>query len=82
MEHQEALNWMEKCLTQDHEGFHINLNLHQKLLKSSLNYTHKIDYLWPVNKELKIMASVSIDKAIKNNIASFKKFTKSMAESV
>ena len=82
MDHQEALNWMEKCFCKDHEGFHINLNLHQKLLKNSLNYPNKIDYLWPVNKQLKIMASVSIEKAIKNNIASFKKFTKSISTSM
>lgn len=32
MSSSEALHWMEKCLCQEHEGFHANLKHHQNLL--------------------------------------------------
>lgn len=80
MSAQEALQWMEKCLCQEHDGFHLTLNYHQRLLSDLRRLFDPIDYLWPVNREMGLMASGgSISKAIQNNIKSFKQFSKPVA---
>ena len=76
----EALEWTQKCLCQEHEGFHVNIKYHQRLLCDLRRFFDGIDYLWPVNREMRIMASGgSISKAIQNNIKTFKQFSKSVA---
>ena len=80
MSAQEALQWMEKCLCYEHEGFHVNLKLHQSLLSDLCRFADQLDYLWPINREMRLMASGgSIHKAIQNNIKSFKQFSKSVS---
>lgn len=80
MSAQEALQWMEKCLCHEHEGFHVNLKYHQRLLSDLRRFFDDIDYLWPVNREMRIMASGgSISKAIQSNIKTFKQFSRSVA---
>ncbi len=76
----EALQWMEKCLCREHEGFHVNLKYHQRLLGEFRRFFDPLDYLWPVNREMGIMASGgSIDRALKNNIKSWKRFSRQVA---
>ena len=73
----EALHWMDKCLCHEHEGFHVNLKFHQKLLSDIRNFTAQVDYLWPINREMRLMASgASNDRAIKNNTKAFKQFSR------
>lgn len=80
MSSQEALQWMEKCLCHEHEGFHVNLKFHQSLLSDMRRFFAPLDYLWPVNREMRIMAAGgSIDKAIKRNVVAFEQFAKSVA---
>ena len=80
MSEREALQWLEKCLCQEHEGFHLNLKYHQRLLSELRRLFEDINYLWPVNREMQIMASKgSITKAIKNNIKTFEQFSRSVA---
>lgn len=80
MSSQEALEWMEKCLCHEHEGFHVNLKFHQSLLSDMRRFFAPLDYLWPVNREMRIMAAGgSIDRAIKRNVVSFTQFAKSVA---
>ncbi len=77
MSSQEALYWIEKCLCQEHEGFHVNLKYHQSLLSDFRYHVQDFDFLWPINREMRLMASGgSIHKAIQNNINSFKHFSK------
>ncbi|VEP16694.1 conserved hypothetical protein [Hyella patelloides LEGE 07179] len=76
----EALQWMEKCLCQEHEGFHVNLKYHQRLLGEFRRFFERLDYLWAVNREMQIMASGgSIKRALKNNIKSWKQFFQQVA---
>ncbi|MBE9201730.1 MULTISPECIES: hypothetical protein [unclassified Nodularia (in: cyanobacteria)] len=76
MSAQEAIQWIEKCLCYEHEGFHVNLKVHNKLLSELRKFAYQLDYLWPVNKEMRVMASGgSIKKAIKNNIKAFNQFS-------
>lgn len=80
MSAQEALYWLEKCLCQEHEGFYSNLKYHQSLLSDLRRFFDGMDYLWPVNREMSIMATGgSISKAIQSNRKAFKQFSKTVA---
>ena len=80
MSSQEALEWMEKCLCHEHEGFHVNLKFHQSLLSDMRRFFAPLDYLWPVNREMRLMAAGgSIERAIKRNVVTFDQFSKSVA---
>ena len=79
---QETLHWMEKCLCQEHQGFHDNLKHHHGLLNNFRKFFGQLDYLWPVNRELQIMSSGgSIEKAIKRNQKAFVKFSNNLSRS-
>ena len=76
----EALYWLEQCLCQEHEGFYSNLKYHQRLLSDLRRFFDGMDYLWPVNREMSIMAAGgSISKAIQSNRKTFKQFSKTVA---
>ncbi|WP_016949100.1 hypothetical protein [Anabaena sp. PCC 7108] len=76
MSKEEALQWIEKCLCHEHEGFHVNLKVHNHLLSDLRKFANQLDYLWPVNRNMSVMASgASIGKAIKNNIKAFNQFS-------
>ena len=80
MSSQEALGWLQKCLCQEHDGFHLTLKYHHRLLADMRRLLDPIDYLWPVNRELRLMASGgSINKAIQNNTKAFEQFSRSVA---
>lgn len=75
MSKEDALQWMENCLCQEHEGFHVQAQYHQRLLNNMLRLTSNLDYLWPVNREMRIMkAGGSIERAIINNVKAFHQF--------
>lgn len=79
MSSSEALYWMEKCFCHEHEGFHVGVKYHQRLLQELLRFFSSLDYLWPSNRELRLMASRgSISDALQNNIKAFQKFSASV----
>lgn len=76
----EALSWMEKCFCHEHEGFHLSAKSHQRLLSALRRFCDHLDYLWPINREMRIMArGGSISKAIQSNIKTFKQFSQTVA---
>jgi hypothetical protein len=80
MSEQEAIQWMEKCFCQEHEGFHQNFKYHQRLLKNIRQLTSGMEYLWPINREMRIMAeSGSINKALARNTKALRNFSESIA---
>ncbi|MGK7908959.1 MAG: hypothetical protein AB4040_17265 [Synechococcus sp.] len=82
MNSSDALHWLKKCLCKEHEGFHINLKYHHRLLADLRRFFDGIDYLWPVNREMRLMqAGGSIEKALKNNRQAFKQLTRTIAAS-
>jgi hypothetical protein len=82
MSAQDSLQWLEKCLCQEHDGFHLTMKYHQRLLTDLRRLFDPIDYLWAVNREMRVMASGgSIEKAIHNNTKAFAQFSRSVAES-
>lgn len=75
MSHQDALHWLEKCVCHEHEGFHLNIKYHERLLSNMRQAFHSLDYLWPVNRELGVMASgTCLNKILKNNRQNFIRF--------
>ncbi|MBW4615277.1 MAG: hypothetical protein KME21_18770 [Desmonostoc vinosum HA7617-LM4] len=79
METKEALDWMEKCFCQEHEGYQVGVKYHHSLLELMRRLFNRLDYQWSVNRDMKIMAAGgSINKAIQNNIPIFKEFSKSV----
>jgi hypothetical protein len=76
----EALQWLEKCMCQEHDGFHLTYRYHQRLLSDLRRLFDPIDYLWSVNREMSVMAAGgSIEKAIRNNVKAFSQFTHTVA---
>lgn len=80
MSPQDALYWLEKCMCHEHEGFHVNLKYHQRFLLELRNFFGQLDYMWPVNREMRILASGgSIARATQKNSEFFAQFSKSVA---
>ncbi|MGF1497623.1 MAG: hypothetical protein ACFB8W_12485 [Elainellaceae cyanobacterium] len=76
----DSLHWLRQCVCQEHDGFHQNLAYHQRLLSELRRHFEPMDYLWPVNREVRVMvAGGSIDKAIAANTQAFEQFSKSIA---
>lgn len=77
MSQREALHWMQQCFCQEHEGFHVSLKYHQNLLSNIRRFCEDIDYLWPVNREMRLMAAAgSIEKALQANNQTFDRFSR------
>ncbi|MBD2448801.1 hypothetical protein H6G76_16895 [Nostoc sp. FACHB-152] len=80
MDTKEALEWMEKCFCQEHEGYHIGLKYHQSLLELMRRLFSNLDYQWKINREMGIMAAGgSISKALQKNSQAFRQFAQSIA---
>lgn len=76
----QALQWMKKCFCEEHEGFHLNLKYHQKLLTEFRRFFAPFDYLQKANRDLEIMAAgASIDRALKNNRLAWQQFSQKIA---
>ncbi len=76
----DALVWMERCLCHEHEGFHSNLHYHHRLLSDLRRHFEPLDYLWPVNRDVSVMAAGgSMSRAIADNANAFRQFSHSIA---
>lgn len=82
METREALDWMEKCFCQEHEGFNVGLKYHQSLLELMQKLFGRLEYQWRINREMGVMAAGgSVFKAIQSNRTTFKQFSQSVTAS-
>jgi hypothetical protein len=52
----DALHWLERSLCEEHQGFHVNQNYHDRLLENLQRMFADIDYLWSTNREMRVMA--------------------------
>jgi hypothetical protein len=81
MSAQDALHWMERCFCQEHEGFHVTFQNRQRLLSELQRFFEDVDYLWPVNREMRVMAARgSIEQALQSNRKAFQKFSQLLTE--
>ena len=73
---QEALHWVEKCFCHEHEGLQMAAKYHERLMADCCRFYNSLKHLWPVNREMTLMASEgTIDKAIQSNRKTFKQFS-------
>lgn len=80
MSHPEAIDWVEKCFCYEHEGFHQSAQSHKRLISEIRQLFDHLDYLWPVNREVRLMAAgSSISRAISSNIKTFQQFSELVA---
>ena len=80
MSDQDTLHWMEKCFCQEHDGFHAGLKYRNKFLEAQRKFFGCLDYHSTANREMSLMAAGgSIDKAVKSNIKTFKRFSGSIS---
>nr|RNJ65942.1 MAG: hypothetical protein EDM05_28295 [Leptolyngbya sp. IPPAS B-1204] len=80
MSSEETFDWMEKIFCHEHEGFHNTLRFHKRALADLRNALEKDEYLWPVNREMRVMAAAgSIEKAIAANKKALKTFAASVS---
>ncbi|MGV2829417.1 hypothetical protein [Myxosarcina sp. GI1(2024)] len=76
----EALHWVEQCFCHEHEGFQMTAKYHQRLRADFCRFYQSFEHLWPVNREMRLMASEgTIDKAIQSNQKTFKEFARAVA---
>ncbi|MDJ0569455.1 MAG: hypothetical protein QNJ53_10455 [Pleurocapsa sp. MO_192.B19] len=77
MSRREALHWMNQCFCYEHEGFHLAIENHQRLLSDFRRFFNDLGYLWSVNREMRLMAlGGDINQALQNNIKTFKQFSR------
>ena len=73
----EALHWMERCLCHEHDGFHLASRNRQQLQTELHRFFQDFEYLWPVNREMRVMARRgSIPDAIRRNRRTFAEFSR------
>lgn len=77
----EALQAVEKSFCTEHEGFHVAAKYHDRAFKQSLEFVSDLDYLNDENRNLKVMASTSVEKTIANNILAFQRFRQELPNS-
>ncbi|MDX2270501.1 MAG: hypothetical protein NW237_00935 [Cyanobacteriota bacterium] len=75
----ESLRLLQASFCQEHEGFHVGAKYHQRALSDNRKYVDGLDYLWPINRDLRIMASASIEKALKLNQQAWQEYTQTRA---
>lgn len=80
MSSEASRHWLRQCLCHEHDGFHLTLKYHQRLLNDLRRFYEPMDYLWPVNRDLRVMAAGgSIERAIAANTKAFESFAQSVA---
>jgi hypothetical protein len=76
----DALSWIERCFCQEHDGFHLADSNRQRLLTDLRHFFSELDYLWPVNREMQVMANRgSITQALHRNRQTFAQFSRSLS---
>jgi hypothetical protein len=59
---QDAKTMLHRCFTAESEGLHRSFQTHQEACASYQAYLDKLDYIWPNNRTMSLMASNSIEK--------------------
>ncbi len=78
MSDRDALYWVERCFCQEHQGFHEAVANRQRLLAELRRFFADFDYLWSVNRNMSLMASLGgVERAIGNNRQIFRQFASS-----
>lgn len=79
MSAKEALYWLERCFCQEHQGFHLAVANRHRLLLELRRFFGDFDYLWSVNRNMSLMASLGdVNQAIQSNQKIFRQFSNAL----
>ena len=78
MDHEKAMSMLEKSLCQETQGMYELRDTHKRVREDSLKYVADLEHLWPANRELRRMATPSIEETVRNNRSAFKRFKAQM----
>lgn len=76
MDSREAKEIMWACFTTESEGLYRSYNTHKEAVESYKVYIESLDYIWPINREMSLMSSNSIDKYLAVQKRFFSKWEK------
>ena len=77
-DHDTTMHWLQRALCEEHDGYHMNLKHHHRLLTAMKHAFQPLNYLWPVNRQLGIMSSgCSIMRNLQANKKDYDLFSKS-----
>lgn len=79
MTHEDALVAMEKSFCEENEGMLSSYKTHRESVDSYKAYLQDFNYINKENKELRLMASNSLEKHLKTNRQAFEAFKRSAA---
>jgi hypothetical protein len=72
----EALQRIQECFGEEHEGLHVSAQWHQQLLNDHCRFFQEFSYLWPVNRDFRLMASGGkLDRVMAQNKILLQEFT-------
>lgn len=74
MEHREALMMMKRCFTQENQGIHNSYETHCVARKSYIQYVEGLEYVTPINREMRHMKKTSIERYLEDNKRELRKF--------
>jgi hypothetical protein len=79
LDHQEALQRLAEGVCQEHDGYHMNLKHHHRMMTTARQSFQPMHYLWDVNRNLKLMErGGSIERNLRNNRRAFETFRDAM----
>jgi hypothetical protein len=79
MSHEDSLFWLRQSLCHEHEGHHMNLKHHHRLLTTMRQAFQPLSYLWNSNRNLDVMASgADIQKSLAGNARALEAFEESL----
>lgn len=60
LSHGDAKTMMGRCFTEESQGLHRSYQTHREAMEAYRAYVARLDYLWPSNREMHLMAQSSI----------------------
>lgn len=73
----EALEMIRRCFCEDSEALQRSYQTHEESVRSYRKYVEDMDYLWPENREMALMARSDVGGYLARNRAAFRKFASS-----
>lgn len=74
LSHREALEMMWKCFCEENDGVHHSFETFQTARESYIQYVSDLDYVSPINREMRIMQKTSVQSYLQENRNKMKKF--------
>ncbi len=70
----QAKEMMRQCFTQESDGLHQSYQTHHEAMSAYRAYIAPLTYVWPSNREMRVMATASIEQYLRRQRRSLPKF--------